>query len=428
MKRQITQDLIAWKLSKNRKPILLRGARQTGKTWLLKEFGKNEYQETIYINFEEFPQLQGIFYQDFDIARIITAIEIHAQKKVIADETLLIFDEIQMANKGITSLKYFYENAPQYHIVAAGSLLGLFLHNQTSFPVGKVEIMELAPMSFIEVLNAMGEERLVAQIQHENWDILVPFHDKLLGYLKQYMFVGGMPEVVLAYQENKDFELVRKIQKQIIMAYEADFSKHAPKEVFPRIQMVWNSIPAQLAKENKKFVFNILREGARAKDYELAIQWLQDCGLILKVNRIKKPEIPLKAYEESSVFKVFLVDVGLLGAMSMLDVSSIINNEILNEFKGAMAEQFVLQQLKTNKELFITYWTNERSTAEVDFVVQKNNEVIVIEVKSGENVRSKSFKFFYEQYQPNMALRMSGLPFKQQDWLTNIPLYGVNSL
>lgn len=424
MQRDKLSGLISWKKSRYRKPLILRGARQTGKTWLLKEFGKKYFNNCVYVNFEEHTNLQQLFKHDFDIQRIITALQIHANLTIQAENTLIIFDEIQVAEKGLTSLKYFHENAPEYYIAAAGSLLGMSLPDSGSFPVGKINFSELKPMSFIEFLFAAGEEKLSTAILEREWEILTIFHEKLTEYLRYYFFTGGMPEVVKAFIETRNLELVRQTQRNILNTYESDFSKHAPIEIVPRIRMVWQSIPAQLAKENKKFIYGLLREGARAKDFEIAIQWLVDSGLLLKCHRIEKPHLPLIAYQELSVFKLFLHDVGLLGAMAGLSAKSLIEgNKIFTEFKGAFTEQYVMQQLAVKDNRYIGYWTNERSTSEVDFVIQDDETIIPIEVKSGENLRSKSFRFFYEKYQPGKSIRMSPLKYKEEDWMINVPLY-----
>jgi hypothetical protein len=428
MYREKITELKQWKEDKFSKPLLLRGARQVGKTWLLKEFGNNYYTKFVYVYFEEVPSLQNIFISDFDIdiERIITVLQIYSQSVITPDDTLIVFDEIQSAEKGITSLKYFCENAPQYHIIAAGSLLGMGLHSNQSFPVGKVDFMDLRPLSFNEFLLSQNESALVDALKAKKWDIITIFADKLKEYLRYYFYVGGMPEVVDAFVQTKDWELVRRIQNRLLISYEGDFSKHAPVDIVPRIRMVWNSIPSQLAKENKKFVYGVIKEGARAKDFELAIQWLTDCGLLLKSHRVSKPGIPLSAYQDLSVFKLFLHDVGLLGAMSMLNVKTIIEgNEIFTEFKGALTEQFVMQQLRLYSDRYIGYWTNERSTSEVDFVIQDGDRVIPIEVKSGENTKARSFKLFCEKYAPSNAIRTSLTDYREESWMTNLPLYAI---
>jgi len=426
MIRNSLHALVKWKESAYRKPLILRGARQTGKTWLLKEFGRTSFNRLVYINFEETPALKDLFQADFDIVRIMTTLSVFTHITINPADTLIVFDEIQSAEKGLTSLKYFSENAPEYFVVAAGSLLGMGLHSDLSFPVGKVNFLDLRPMSFDEFLRALSEEKLADALNSKDWKVLSVFHAKLNEYLRYYLFTGGMPEVVKVFAETRDWELVRQIQNQILHSYEGDFSKHAPVEIVPRIRMVWQSIPAQLAKENKKFVFGVIREGARAKDFELAIQWLVDSGLLLKSHRVSKPEMPLIAYQDLSVFKLFLHDVGLLGAMAGLNARTLIEGDkLFTEFKGALAEQFVMQQLRLKSDSYIGYWTNDRSTAEVDFVVQEEGEVIPIEVKSGENTKSKSFKLFCEKYQPKKAVRASLLPYKAQEWMTNLPLYGI---
>ncbi|MDD4226613.1 MAG: ATP-binding protein [Mariniphaga sp.] len=426
MYRESIISLKRWKEDKFRKPLIVRGARQVGKTWLLQEFGRTFYNKFVYVNFEETPALQNIFSNDFDIERIITVLQIQAQTTITAEDTLIVFDEIQSAERGVTSLKYFCENAPQYHVIAAGSLLGMGLHSQVSFPVGKVDFLDLRPLSFYEFLLSLNESALVDALIAKNWDVVSVFAEKLKEYLRYYFYVGGMPEVVSAFAETRDWQLVRRIQNRILNSYEGDFSKHAPNETVPRIRMVWQSIPSQLAKENKKFVYGVIREGARAKDFELAIQWLVDCGLLLKSHRISKPGIPLAAYQEISAFKLFLHDLGLLGAMAGLDVRTIIDgDEIFTEFKGALSEQFVMQQLRLNSERYIGYWTNEKSTSEVDFVIQEEGKVIPVEVKSGENLRSKSFRLFCEKYKPLKAIRTSLTDYKEEEWMTNVPLYGI---
>jgi predicted AAA+ superfamily ATPase len=426
MKRDKLEALQSWKESKFRKPLVVRGARQTGKTWLLKEFGRSAFKNLVYVNFEETPNLRSLFINDFEIPRIITTLQIYSQVTITPEDTLIIFDEIQSAEKGITSLKYFCENAPQYFVVAAGSLLGMGIHSNISFPVGKVDFLDLRPMSFTEFLSAMQEEGLSEILKKKDWEVISVFHSKLTEYLRYYFYVGGMPEVVSRFSETRNWELVRQTQYQILHSYEGDFSKHAPVEIVPRIRMVWQSIPAQLAKENKKFIYSVIREGARAKDFELAIQWLVDCGLLLKSHRISKPHLPLIAYQDLSVFKLFLNDIGLLGAMAGLNIRTLIEgDELFTEFKGALAEQFVMQQLRTDTERYIGYWTNERSTLEVDFVIQDEGEVIPIEVKSGENLRAKSFKQFCEKYKPGNAIRTSLSPYKKEALMVNVPLYGI---
>jgi len=426
MQRNKFESLNNWKNSSSRKPLILRGARQVGKTWLLQEFGKTAYKKCVYINFEDSPNLQSLFLTDFDINRIKQVLEIHSGITITPDDTLIIFDEIQSAERALTSLKYFCEKAPEYHIVAAGSLLGITMPHKTSFPVGKVDFLDLFPMSFSEFLMAMGENRLVELLKSKEWETITIFKEKLIDYLRSYFYIGGMPEVVTNFVQHKNWEEVRHIQNRILHSYEGDFAKHAPYEIVPRIRMVWQSIPAQLAKENKKFLYGLIREGARAKDFELAIQWLLDAGLLVKVNRISKPEIPLAAFQDFSVFKLFLNDVGLLSAMSGLDSKTLINgNELYLQYKGALTEQFVMQQLRLQDNRFISYWTNERSTSEIDFVIQENGKVIPIEVKAEENLKSKSFKFFCEKFESELAFRTSLSNYKVESWMVNIPLYSM---
>lgn len=427
MYRKSINYLIKWKIEDARKPLIVLGARQVGKTWLIQEFGRQEYKQTVYINFEKMKQIQNIFVQDFDIKRIITTLSIYSRATIVPNETLLIFDEIQEAHGGLTALKYFYEDAPEYHIIAAGSLLGINIHQQVSFPVGKVDFLRLSPMSFIEFLIAIDEERLAHLIENPDWTIINALKDRLLNLLRHYLFLGGMPEVIAEFVRSGNFRKARQLQQRILLSYQNDFSKHAPAEIIPRINMVWKSIPSQLAKENKKFIYGVIKEGARAKDFELAIQWLVDCGLLHICYRISKPGMPLAAYQDLSAFKLFHNDVGLLGAMTKLPLETIVDgNRIFEEFKGAITENFVMQQLLLNSENDIYYWTNENSTSEVDFVIQNEKEIIPIEVKSGTNTKSVSFKYFCQKYKPTMAIRTSLADYKHEEWMTNLPLYSIH--
>ena len=424
MYRTKIKALIDWKSRSDRKPLIVQGARQVGKTWLIKEFGKTAFKKMVYINFEDATELQNIFLQDFNIRRIITALEVFSGIQITPEDTLIVFDEIQSAKKGITSLKYFCENAPEYHVIASDSLLGMNLHNKVSFPVGKVNFMYLRPLSFFEFLLAMGETGIASILSEKQWDILPSFTNKFKEFLRYYLYIGGMPEVVNTFAQNRNWIKVRQIQQEILFTYENDFSKHAPYEIVPRINMVWQSIPAQLAKETKKFVYGVMKEGARAKEFELAIQWLVDSGILLKCNRISKPDMPLIAYQDFSVFKLFFNDVGLLSAKSSLDVKTIINeNVIFTEFKGSLTEQFVIQQLSTIENMPVYYWTNDRSTAEVDFVLQYEGEIIPVEVKASENLKAKSFKLFCEKFKPQTAIRSSLSDYRKESWMTNAPLY-----
>lgn len=429
MKRERLSDLIRWKGSPYRKPLLVRGARQVGKTWLLQEFGRTAYPRCVYINFEDAPRLQSLFADDFDIDRILRVIQIEVKTKIVPEETLLIFDEIQSVARAITSLKYFCEKAPQIHLAAAGSLLGVALHEHLSFPVGKVDFLDLEPLSFREYLQAVGEGDLADRIDACDWPVLASFKSRLLDHLRRYLFVGGMPEAVFVYAESEDLEAVRRVQRRLLDAYEADFSKYAPTALVPRIRMVWHGIPSQLAKENRKFLYGMLRAGGRAKEFELAIQWLLDCGLAVKCCRIEKPGMPLAAYQDMAAFKLFLVDVGLLSAKTGLDSRTLIDgNRIFEEFKGALTEQYVLQQLRHLQADAIGYWTNEKSTAEVDFLLQAKGLVIPVEVKAGESLQSKSFKFFCEKYRPEMAIRTSLSDYREEPWMTNVPLYAIGTV
>ncbi|GHU27425.1 ATPase [Betaproteobacteria bacterium] len=408
--------------------MILRDARQVGKTWLLCEWGKTSYRDCLYVNFEDTPALQTLFTANFDLARILAALRIHGGIDIVPGETLIIFDEIQSAERGLTALKYLYEKAPEQHIVAAGSLLGMGLHSGISFPVGKVDFMDLRPLSFNEFLRALGDEALADALSVRDWKLLGIFRDKLLEHLRTYYFVGGMPEAVAVFAETRDAAQARHIQLRILDAYEADFSKHAPRDIVPRIRMVWQSIPAQMARENKKFTYGVMRQGARAKDFELAIQWLVDCGLLLKCSRVTQPAMPLIAYQDASAFKLFLNDVGLLAALSRLPLQTLIAGDAMfTEFKGALTEQYVMQQLRLRSDNVIGYWTNDRSTAEVDFVVQRGEEIVPIEVKAGENLKSKSFKFFCEKFSPRTALRASLSDYHEESWMTNVPLYAVGT-
>ena len=427
MNRLAIQELITWKNAKIRKPLIIQGARQVGKTWLMKEFGKQEFRNVAYLNFESSNRLKEIFLSDFNIERIIAVIEIEVKQKIDPQNTLLIFDEIQEAERGLTALKYFYEQAAEYHIVAAGSLLGISTQKNNSFPVGKVDFMSMFPMSFMEFLGNIGERQLVNQLQNKNWELIAVFHEKLVEILRLYYFIGGMPEAVSNYIDYKNLDTVRSIQQKILAGYENDFAKHAPNEIVPRIRLVWNALISQLAKENKKFIYGQIKKGGRAKDFETAINWLVDAGLVLKVNRIEKPILPLNAYADFDAFKLFLLDIGLLNAIADLDQIILLEkNNILIEFKGALTEQFVCQQLKIKKDLY--YWTASNATAEVDFVLQSQNEIIPIEVKAEENLKSKSLKVYVEKYTPKTAIRTSMSKFRQEDWLTNVPLYGVSTI
>ena len=424
MYRKKIKELIEWKLDNYRKPLIVQGARQTGKTWLIQEFGKAEFKKMVYINFEHETKLQDLFLKDLHVPRIITALEAFSGISISAEDTLIVFDEIQSAPKGLTSLKYFNENAPEYFVIASDSLLGMNLHNKVSFPVGKVSFLDLYPMDFYEFLLALGETGLARILDEKLWDMLDLFSEKFKEFLRYYLYVGGMPEVVSAFARNRDWAKVRQKQLEILTTYERDFSKYAPYEIVPRLNMVWQNIPAQLSKENKKFVYGVMKEGARAKDYELAIQWLIDSGILLKSNRVSTPSMPLIAYQDMSAFKLFFNDVGLLAAKANVDLKTIVfGNNVFVEFKGALTEQFVMQQLIAAELDYIGYWTNDRSTAEVDFIIQNEGDIIPIEVKAGENTKSKSFKLFCEKFKPQTAIRTSLSNYRQESWMTNVPMY-----
>lgn len=427
MQRDLYQALLQWKNAPTRKPLILQGARQVGKTWLMKEFGKNEFEQVAYLNFESNARMQTIFAADFDIRRIVSIIEIEINQKIQPDKTLLIFDEIQEAEKGLTALKYFQELAPEYSIIAAGSLLGVSMQKNASFPVGKVDFLRMYPLSFREFLDALGQHLLKEHLEAQNWPVVGVFHDKLVELLRLYYFVGGMPEAVSTYAELGDLNAVRSIQEKILIGYENDFAKHAPNEVVPRIRLVWHALISQLAKDNRKFIYGQVKKGSRAKDFETAIHWLTDAGLVLKAHCIEKPAQPLSAYLNMDAFKLFMLDVGLLNAVAKVEPAVLLEkNNILTEFKGAMTEQFVAQQLRIRYELY--YWTTSAGNAEVDFVIQRRDDIIPIEVKAEENLKSKSLSVFVEKFKPRLAYRSSMSAYREQDWMTNVPLYGVNGL
>ncbi|AEA43545.1 ATP-binding protein [Fluviicola taffensis] len=426
MKRIIINQLLEWKQSPIRKPLILSGARQVGKTWVLKAFGETYFEDCVYINFEASEIAKNLFDPNLDVHRIISVLEIIHGKKIIPETTLIIFDEIQVAKNGITSLKYFKENAPEYHVVAAGSLLGLSLHSEESFPVGKVDFLEIYPMSFYEYLINCNQEILAQTLQQNNWVLLQTFHEQLIQHLRTYYFLGGMPEVLSVYFQHSDYQLARTIQLSILKGYEQDFSKYAPYSIVPKIRLVWENLIGQLSKENKKFIYNQVKNGARAKEFEEAINWLVNAGLITKVTRVTTPNFPLKSYTNFDVFKLFFIDLGLLAAMGNIPVSILLEkNTIMTEFKGAFSEQFILQSLQTISGLDIAYWTTEVGTAEIDFIVQRDNEIIPIEVKAEENLQAKSLKEYILKYNPKTAIRTSLSNYREEEKFKNIPLYGL---
>ena len=429
MQRIEIQQLKKWKQSNGRKPMIIRGARQVGKTWLMKEFGRLEYKDVVYVNCEADPAVRNMFTGDFDTARIIRGLQIIAGKPIDPNHTLIIIDEIQEAPGALTSLKYFQENAPEYHVIAAGSLLGITLNRSGSFPVGKVEFLDLFPLSFVEFLDAIHETQLADLLRNPDWSLVASFSIKFTDRLRQYYYTGGMPEVVLQYSVSGDMNQVREIQKRILVSYEQDFSKHAPAEIVPRIRMIWSGVPAQLAKENRKFIYGQIKAGARAKDFELALSWLIDCGLLYKVHNVSKPALPLKAYEELNTFKLFMLDIGLLGALTDLDARTLLEgNTVFTEFKGALTEQYVYQQLRTMNDLPVYYWSAGNARSEVDFLLQHNGQIIPLEVKAEENLHAKSLRVFCEKYKPALAVRSSMSGYRKEDWMTNLPLYAVSTI
>ena len=429
MYRVAIEKLYKWKESKHRKPLIIEGARQVGKTWLMKEFASKAYENTVYINFDSNSRMAELFASDLNTDRLIMGLELYAGHKIKAEKTLLIFDEVQEVPRALSSLKYFYENAPQYHIICAGSLLGIALHGGTSFPVGKVDFLKLYPLSFKEFLMATGNERFAELLDKRDYEMITSFKQTYIDALKQYFFIGGMPEAVQSFADNKDFNEVREIQKRILAAYEQDFSKHAPYEIVPKIRMIWNSIPSQLAKENKKFIYGLVREGGRAKDYETAIMWLTDCGLVHKISRVNSASIPLKAYEDLKAFKLYVVDVGLLGRMTGLHQRTLLDgNNLFIEFKGALTEQYVCQQLKTIENLSIYYYTNNRGSCEMDFVIDTGEQIVPVEVKAEVNLKAKSLRTYKDKFDPEVSIRTSMADYKKEDWLLNLPLYAVEEI
>lgn len=426
MDRSIYNQLLAWKNREGRKPLILNGARQVGKTYVLQQFGKNEYQKLAFFSLDRNAKAVEVFEKGGSTADMLMALSAISQTDITPNDTLVVLDEIQDCPKALEALKFFCEDAPHIHIIVAGSLLGLSLHSGVSYPVGKVEELRLYPMNFIEFLQAMDKPQLVGLLEKGNWNVIRLLETELIGLLRQYYYVGGMPAVVSAFAEGGDIEHVRNLQNGILESYERDFSKHAPAIEVPRIRMVWQSVPAQLSKENRKFVYGVVKEGARAKDFELAIEWLKDAGLIYKVNRSKKGQLPLAAYEDFSAFKIFMSDIGLMGAMSKLPAQSLLSgNALFSDFKGALTEQYVMQQLKTNSNLAIYYWSADSSRGEIDFLLQRDCDIIPVEVKAEENLQAKSLRSFVEKNPGLHGVRLSMSPYREQDWMTNYPLYSV---
>lgn len=426
MERFVLQQLIEWKNSKERKPLILNGARQVGKTWLLREFAKREYKKEAYVVCRKNELARLLFSQDFNIDRILRGLRALTSVDITPHDTLIILDEVQEIPEAIEALKYFYESAPEYHIAVAGSLLGIALHQNVSFPVGKVNLIDVYPMNFKEFLLAKGENECCKLLQNGEFNLTNILHDKFIDLLRQYYYVGGMPEVVKKYVETDELLSVREIQKEILHGYEQDFSKHAPREQVPRIRMVWNGIPSQLFKENKKFIYGALKHGARANEFEIAIQWLTDSGLLYKVHRCTKPALPLEIYKELSSFKLYALDLGLMGAMVNTDPAQIlIKNDVFTEYNGGLTEQFVLQQMKSENISPIFYHKTEDSRLEIDFLIQRDARLLPIEVKAGGNVKANSLTTLLKNTPDIRAIRYSMLQYKEQEQLTNIPLYAI---
>lgn len=427
MYRYAINDLIAWKNSPNHMPLIIKGARQVGKTWLMQEFGKTQYEKVAYISFDSNPRLDTLFQKDLNVKRLIDGLNIEVGFNITPKDTLIIFDEIQENPLALTSLKYFCENAPEYDIVAAGSLLGVAHHQGTGFPVGKVEYLNLYPLSFKEFLLAMNENQILEIIDKNDFDMQKVFKERIIDLLRRYCYVGGMPKAVLSFSQEQDYNLIRKIQRNILNDYEGDFSKHIPPEQVERTRLLWNAIPSQLIKENKKCVYGRIKQGARAKDFEIALNWLIDSGLVHKVSRVNEPNMPLKAYEDVSAYKLFLLDVGLLGAMNNLDSRSLLENDkLFNDYNGAITEQYVLQEFKTLGELPVFYWASNR--AELDFLIQHKNNIIPVEAKATINLQAKSLKSFRQKYEPKISIRTSLADYEENNGLFNIPLYDIENV
>ncbi|MCL2009361.1 MAG: ATP-binding protein [Synergistaceae bacterium] len=423
------EQLKRWKFNQGRKPMIIRGARQVGKTWLMKEFASKFYSDSVYVNFDNNRRMSSLFSSDLNAERIVAGLELHARRRIDPEKTLLVFDEIQEVPQALSSLKYFNEDAPQYQIVCAGSLLGVALHQGASFPVGKVEFMDLRPLSFTEFMMAMGREKFTELTERGDFSLVSTFSQDYIELLKYYYFIGGMPEAVLSFTKNRNFDEAREIQQNILDTYEQDFSKHAPYNAVPKIRMLWNSIPAQLARENKKFVYGLIKEGARAREYETALLWLSDCGLVHRVYRVSQPGLPLKAYEDLKSFKLFMLDVGLMSCMARLRRDVLLDgSDLFGQFKGALTEQYVLQQLKAVKNIEPYYWTNDKGSAEIDFLLDNGSEIIPLEVKAEINLQAKSLKAYHEKFNPKISVRTSMADYKNEGWLVNLPLYAIESI
>lgn len=423
MKRLIINQLISWKENSQRKPLILNGARQVGKTYILKVFGKLHYRNVAYVNLDSQKELAKVFEQDFNVTRIIRSLSAFLNIHIEPQHTLIVLDEVQECPAALHALKYFCEDAPEYHVVVAGSLLGISMHGNSSFPVGKVDMLRMFPLTFEEFLMALGEEQLIKLMKDGETEVIDTLSGRFVDCLRQYYYTGGMPAVVKEYITSGNLQSVRQLQKQILFDYRRDFSKHAPAEQVPRINLVWDSIPAQLARENKKFIYGALKKGGRAKEFEMAIQWLIDAGLVYRVYRANKPSLPLKFYEDLSAFKLFSLDVGLMGAMADSPAEAVlVNNQAFVEYKGAMTELYVLTQLQPTG-IPIYYYSSNDSLSEIDFLVQSGARIVPIEVKAEVNVKSKSLSAFIQKHPDLTGLRLSLLPFQTQDWMENRPLY-----
>lgn len=425
MYRSVVNQLIEWKESDERKPLIVLGARQVGKTYSLLDFGKQHYKYVAYINCDENEQAKNLFVQDYNMERVLFAIAAIAGVPVVPGDTLIILDEIQEIQKGLASLKYFCENAPEYHVCVAGSLLGITLRHGESFPVGKVDMIRMFPMSFTEFLIARGRNLVAEQLQKKNWYMLTGLHLTLVQMLREYYLVGGMPEVVKTYLKTNDPNSVRKVQNKILIAYRNDIAKHTTDEESKRIGIVWRSMPSQLSKENKKFIYGVAKKGGRAKEFEVAIQWLIDAGLVIRVGRASSPTMPLKVYEDLSAFKLYLLDVGLLGAMAEVDPATLILPNDMKEGKGMFTENFVCTHLAASIEQSIFYYSKDNSPMEIDFMIQHGTNIVPIEVKSEENLKSKSLSVFLQQHENMRGVRFSMSPYREQERMTNVPLYGA---
>lgn len=423
MERTIISKLVSWKERNDRKPLILLGARQVGKTYILKEFGKRYYDNVAYINCDNSEQVMGLFESDYNMQRIILSIGAITGEQIIPGKTLIILDEIQELHRGLASLKYFCEDAPEYHVAVAGSLLGIMLHEGESYPVGKVNTITMHPMTYEEFLLAKGRSQMVDLLNDGKWDVIQGLKTLYIQALREYYFVGGMPEAVKKFIETNDSNQVREIQQEILMAYDRDISKHAPAEQVVRINQVWHSIPSQLAKENKKFIYGVMKKGARAKDYELAIQWLLDAGLIYKVNRLTTTEMPLKIYEDISAFKLYMLECGLLGAMNAIPPALLLLPNTTNISKGDFTENFICCQMKTISQLIYGYYSKDNSQLVLDFVLQLGLDIIPVEVKAEENLQSKSLKTFLVSHPDMKGLRFSMSDYREQEQITNVPLY-----